>query len=230
MTLEMGMERDWIEFFEGETVFFTLVSRVLSASPDLQLKERLIDENAFLGTPFASEQPASIEGLRLLQSWAANSAAALEAGSGAWIDQENQDYLALFGGLGAPLASPWESSYLSGDGGLIFQAETLDVRRWYERYGLQVRQKYHEPDDAIMFEFEFIAHLARQAVEAYSQGDEQKFESLLEAQRDFLREHLFRWGFHWCERTSEHARTDFYRGLAKLTEGALRELEAAFER
>jgi TorA maturation chaperone TorD len=225
----MNMERDWVEFLEGEAAFFTLVGRILGAPLDAQLKECLINEGTFTSTPFASEQLASIEGLQLLQAWAEVSAAASEAGSKAWVDQENQDYLALFGGLGAPLASPWESSYLSGEGGLIFQLETLEVRQWYERFGLQVRKKYHEPDDAIMFEFEFITHLADRAVEAYPQGDEQGFELLLEAQRDFLHEHLLRWGFQWCERVSENARSDFYRGLAKLTEGALRELEAAFE-
>jgi TorA maturation chaperone TorD len=224
----MDMERDWIEFLEGEVAFFTLISRILGAPPDRSLKERLINEDTFLSTPFASEQQTGIEGLRLLQTWAEVSAGAPEAGSKAWVDQENQDYLALFGGLGAPLASPWESSYLSGDGGLVFQIETLEVRQWYERFGLQVRRKYHEPDDAIMFEFEFITHLAGRAVEAYSQGDEQEFVLLLEAQRDFLHEHLLRWGFQWCERVSMNARTDFYRGLSKLTEGALRELEAAF--
>jgi TorA maturation chaperone TorD len=224
----MSMEKDWVEFLEGEEVFFTLISRILSAPPDPQLKERLIREGTFLNAPFASEQPAIIEGLRLLQSWAEASAGVPETGTKAWVDQENQDYLALLGGLGAPLASPWESSYLSGDGGLIFQAETLEVRWWYERFGLQVRKKYHEPDDAIMFEFEFIAHLAGRAVGAYAQKDEQGFASLLKAQQDFLYEHLLRWGFHWCERVSIHAQTDFYRGLAKLAEGALRELEEAF--
>lgn len=223
------MERDWTDFLEREAVFLTLVSRVLSDPLDRILKEHLIREGTFQSTPFAFEQPASIAGLQLLQAWAETSAAAPELDTKAWLDQERQDHLALFGGLGAPLASPWESSYLSGDGGLIFQIETLEVRQWYERFGLQVRRKYHEPDDAIIFEFEFIAHLASRAVEAHSQGDEQEFESLLEAQRDFLREHLFRWVFCWCERVEANAQTDLYRGLAKLTEGAFRELEAAFE-
>jgi TorA maturation chaperone TorD len=223
------MERDWIGFLEREAVFFTLISRILGAPPDVRLKEQLIHEDIFSEIPFASKQPASIEGASILQSWAAIAKTASEAGSEAWVDQENQDYLALSGGLGAPLASPWESSYLSGDGGLIFQLETLEVRQWYERFGLQVREKYREPDDSIVYELEFITHLTNRAIEVYAQGNEQEFRSLIEAQRDFLYEHLLRWGFQWCDRTFVNARTDFYKGVARLVEGALKELEVAFE-
>ncbi len=45
--------------------------------------------------------------------------------------------------------------------------------------------------------------------------------NLLQAQRDFLSEHLLRWGPAWAKLVKKHAETDFYRGLAHLTNGAL---------
>ena len=46
----------------------------------------------------------------------------------------------------------------------------------------------------------------------------------MEAQRDFFKNHLGAWALKWCDLVKENARTDFYKGLAYLTRGALSEL------
>jgi len=75
----------------------------------------------------------------------------------------------------------------------------------------------------------FISYLAKLALQAFEEQDEEKFEGLLEAQTQFLSEHLLKWGPYWCNLVSEHAQTDFYKGLALLTRGALFALAKRFD-
>jgi TorA maturation chaperone TorD len=44
---------------------------------------------------------------------------------------------------------------------------------------------------------------------------------MLQSQRDFLSEHLLRWGPAWAKLVKQNAETDFYRGIGHLTHGAL---------
>ncbi|MDR1088254.1 MAG: molecular chaperone TorD family protein [Coriobacteriales bacterium] len=209
------------ELLENEQAFFTLMAKVLIEAPNSQLMETLRASEAFLGIPFAEHQQDCQEGLAVLRAWSEDSPEA--------IDEEYQDYLALFGVVGKPLASPWESSYLNDAPGFIFQIETLEVRAWYERFGMQVRKKYQEPDDNIVYEFEFICHLAGEALQAYAAKDEEGFARFWDAQKDFLHEHLLKWGLQWCDRVFEYAKTKFYKGIARLVKGSLRELADVFE-
>jgi TorA maturation chaperone TorD len=52
-------------------------------------------------------------------------------------------------------------------------------------------------------------------------NDQPVAEEYLQAQRDFLSEHLLRWGPAWTRLVNKNAQTDLYRGLAHLTHGAL---------
>jgi TorA maturation chaperone TorD len=114
----------------------------------------------------------------------------------------------------------WESVYLT-ESHLVFQEQTLQVREWYRRFGLQMERLHREPDDHIGLELSFIAHLASRAVQAIDEVDEASLDSLLQAQREFLSEHLLRWGPAWAKLVKKHAQTDFYRALAHLTHGTL---------
>ncbi len=78
-----------------------------------------------------------------------------------------------------------------------------------------------EPDDHIGLEFLFVAHLASLALQAIEQGDERRLEEIMQAQRDFLLEHLLRWGLVWARLVEQNALTDFYRGLSHLAHGTL---------
>ena len=78
-------------------------------------------------------------------------------------------------------------------------------------------------------ELEFLAQLSRLALEARSAGNAAHFNELLAAQRQFLAEHPMRWAPKWCHLVAKQARTDFYRGVAMITRGALAELSAILE-
>ena len=97
----------------------------------------------------------------------------------------------------------------------------MQVRDWFSRFGLQTERLNQEPDDQIGLELSFMAHLTSLALQAIDLGDIEKFESIIQSERDFLSEHLLRWGPAWARLVITHASTDFYRGLAYLTHGAL---------
>jgi TorA maturation chaperone TorD len=139
------------------------------------------------------------------------------------FDAVQSDHLRLFVGAGKVLAPPWESVYTSKER-LLFQEETLQVREWYHRFGLQAERQYQEPDDHIGLELSFLAQLSGLALQAYEAGDTARFQLLRADQGRFLNEHLARWVPKWCGLVSEHARTGYYRGLALLVKGALEEL------
>jgi anaerobic sulfite reductase subunit A len=88
---------------------------------------------------------------------------------------------------------------------------------------------HSEPDDHAGLEMAFLAHLAQLGLTALEQGDEARLAETLEAQREFLSAHPWRWMPVWCDQVVAQAHTDFYRGVARLTRGALTELASVLE-
>jgi len=60
-------------------------------------------------------------------------------------------------------------------------------------------------------------------------GATAQWTEMSDAQRLFLQTHAQRWIPGWSAQVLQHARTDYYRGLAYLTVGVLAKLEAALE-
>jgi len=215
------MEKENLEMWRtalmGETLLLGLLGRILYQEPDKNWLETLVKEDVFAEVPFGEGQIEIINGLKLLQTWTNQNA-------GGILDKQfeavKKDHLYLFTGIGRPLAPVWESVYFS-ESGMIFQKQTLEVREWYARYGLEAEKKGREPDDHIGLELSFVAHLATLALQSLEKDNQPQAEELLQAQRDFLIQHFLRWAPVWAELTEKHAETDFYRGLAHLTVGAL---------
>jgi TorA maturation chaperone TorD len=220
-----GIAVDWPTALMGEMVACGLLSKALYVYPERAWLQTLIDEEVFSLAPFAETQPEMVVGLALLQRWAAAQNGDLSPEA---FGDLRADYTQLFIGVGAVKAPPWESVYFSEDR-LIFQEQTLQVRRWYQRYGLQVQRLNQEPDDHLGLELAFLAHLAQAGVAALEQGHDAAAAELLDAQADFLAEHPLRWAAQWNALVQQHARTDFYRGIARLTVGVLAELAALFD-
>lgn len=134
------------------------------------------------------------------------------------------DHMRLFRGPGSAAASPYESVHRSREG-LVFERETLQVRDWYSRFGLQAPRLDHDPDDQIHLELEFCATLLRRGLEQHDRNDEGKVQTLFAAHRDFCREHLFQWAPGFFETLLKSADTHFYRGMAGLGLDALHQAE-----
>ncbi len=209
----------------GQMLMLSVIARLVSTYPqddDLAWLQSIIDEDLLLDIPYGTEQRDTMRGAGLLAKGLTPSL------TNRALQEMQTDYVRLFIGPGRVLAPPWESVYFSEDR-LVFQEQTLQVRNWYRRFGLEPEKLHKEPDDHIGLEISFVAYLARLAFEALAEQDEEEFEQLLEAQRQFLSEHLLKWGPYWCDLVLEHAQTEFYQGLALLTRGALLAMAQQFD-
>jgi putative dimethyl sulfoxide reductase chaperone len=208
---------DWQETLTGEMLLLSLLGRIAYTYPGNEERpwlQSLIEEDVFLEAPFAVEEEETNTGLKLMQKWGKNGF------SDELFEHMQADYTRLFIGPGKVIAAPCESVYF-GEERLTFQEQTLDVRNWYRRFGLEAEKKYREPDDHIGLELLFLAHLAAQGIQALNEQDNTRFEEILKAQREFLMQHPGAWALTWCSLVEKNARTDFYIGLAHLIRGAL---------
>src|SRR3972149_6655669 len=143
----------------GESLLLSLLGRVLYQYPDGEQRawfQSLIDSDAFMEAPFAEDHQDVITGLEFLQAWRKRGLT-----DETFLDLQ-EDYSRLFIGPGKVIAPPWESVFFN-EARQTFQEQTLQVRNWYRRFGLEPEKIYHEPDDHIGLELTFLAHLANQA-------------------------------------------------------------------
>ena len=225
MSTFLSKPLDWETNLMGETLLYGLMSKILYSEPAQEWLESLIQEDVFSEVPFAPKNPDVISGLDLMQKWSKGFQS--EKKEEMYIDLQ-ADYMHLMVGTADFETPPWESVYFSEDRA-IFQEETLAVRSWYRRFGLASEKLYNEPDDHIALEISFIAHLASQGLEALKKNDDDTLEKLLQAQHDFLKEHLLQWGPAWCDLVYKNAQTDFYKGLALILQGGFTELKDIFD-
>jgi DMSO reductase family type II enzyme chaperone len=134
------------------------------------------------------------------------------------LEQLQGDHFQLFVGSGIPMAPPWESFYRTEEG-LMVSDHTLEVRAFYERFGLVAEQKDQEPEDHIGLELEFMGWLCDRYGQCVRNGAVRDAAVTLQAQRDFLDNHLLQWVERFCEKVARSAWTDFFRGAAYVTEG-----------
>ena len=211
------IKTDWHVLLLGEALVFESLGRLLYEELDKAWLQSLLKEDVFEDVPFGAEQHETKLGLELLQNWARENEAGISDKS---FDDLRVDYTRLFVGIKKVLAPLWESVYFNQDR-MVFQEQTLQVRAWYRRFGLEPEKLYKEPDDHIGLELLFLVHLAKLGLQALEENDQAGSEKYLQAQRDFLSEHLLRWGPAWAKLVRQHASTDFYRGLAHLVHGTL---------
>lgn len=219
-------DADWAPVLVGEALLFGLLGKLLYSNPAREWVEPLALENVFEEAPFADEQASTLRALDRLGGWSA--AVARDGLTEAMLQDLKVDYARLFVGHRRMEVPAWESVYFSQER-LTFQEQTVQVRRWFERFGVKPSISAKEPEDHIAFELSFVGHLAERAVAALEEGDEATFSNLLAAQREFLAEHLLRWGWKWAELALEQAQTGFYQGLALLVQGGLFALSDLFE-
>ncbi len=205
---------------------FGFLNRAFYEPPSAEFINRLAADDLFADWPLSSNREEMHMGLHLLRKFCSS-----------WQETElpalRSDYGRLFIGPGPLLAPPWESVYLS-DEHLLFEAQTLEVREMYRRFGLQAPKLNVEPDDHLGLEMAFMVHLCHEALAALEHQQEDRLHKAMQAQRDFMEKHLLRWAPDCLWRVIRQACTDYYRGVAYLALGCLAEtvtmlgLEARF--
>jgi len=128
------------------------------------------------------------------------------------LDRLAADYADIYLTYGLR-ASPCESVWLDEDN-LTRQMPMFQVRDWYRRFGVEVKDWRTRTDDHLVNELRFLALLLE-----WGEG-----EAPLEEVARFLDEHPLRWIGQFAERVAVRCDTRFYAGLVLLTAAYLDEL------
>lgn len=194
----------------------------VAVGSDLRLFALLHDQEVdshWLHTLKTNDFPHSL-GLKLQQNdgqqaltFMAEAMAALPAEpDAAVLDTLAADYAAIYLNH-TYAASPCESVWLDEEH-LMRQQAMFDVREWYQRYGLEVENWRQRPDDHLVPQLEFLAHLCRL---------DAKTETLQHVAQ-FLDAHLLLWIKDFARQVQQRAETAYYVGIAVLTAAYLFEL------
>ena len=205
--------RDWVETLIAQQLAYSFLSKVFYEEPSKELIDTLAAEALFDAWPLETDQVEVETGLGLLRQFCA-----------AWREDEldalQQDYFKLFIGPGHLLAAPWESVYRSPDH-LLFDAQTIQVRRAYQRFGMPIPHLYAEPDDHLGLELRFVAYLCALGLEAIDKHQPNVLDAVLAEIRRFQSQHLLQWVPECLRLVIENASSDYYRGCAHLALGCL---------
>ena len=117
-------------------------------------------------------------------------------------------------------AYPFESVYTS-EKRLLMQEARDEVVKIYRESCVEIGDDWHDPEDHVALELEYMQIMARRAREALEAHKDDEALVLLAGQRDFLLKHLVSWTPFLVKDMLRIAQTDLYRGLALLTRGLL---------
>lgn len=127
-----------------------------------------------------------------------------------------EEFTYLFMGPHGAKVNPYESLYAAGG---LFKAPLIEVRDFMGRHGLKkTDEDYAEPEDVLAFELEIMSWLIQKQMEAKGEKEEQRW---VDAQAEFLKQHLLVWG-PACAADIENAEiAKFYKGVGAILAGLL---------
>jgi len=187
---------------EGRSNVYHLLSRiylkeltpeVLAVLMSREVKETLKD----LGMDIDQALPDTLEDNKLLDALAT-------------------EYAALFivpGGI-----PPYESVRLKG---LLCQEPEREVREFYRRCGLTIKEDCKVFADHLGMELEFMGYLVDKEAEAWKNGGEESAREWVNLQKEFFSNHLDKWVFGFLKDMDMCAFHPFYKGLGRLTRAFL---------
>jgi len=185
---------------------YGVLYRTFLEEPTMDFLNFLKDDQFLKFFPFQDEHPLIKQGIEL----AVQSLNDLDPER---YERIRWDYTRLFIGPHKIPTPPWESVYLNKER-LIFQEETLNVRRAYLKYCLIPKNIGQEADDHLGYELDFMYQLCQLSLE-----NTEYIGSVLSDQKDFLENHILKWVPLICKDIFIHAKTDFYKGMAICLEG-----------
>lgn len=185
---------------------YGILNRTFLEEPTRDFLQRLREDQFLKFFPFQDEHPLIKQGIEL-------AAQSLEDLDPERYERIRWDYTRLFIGPHKIPAPPWESVYVNKER-LIFQEETLNVRRAYLKYCLTTKNIGQEADDHLGYELDFMYRLCQLSLE-----NSEFIGSVLSDQKDFLESHILKWVPLICKDIFTHAKTDFYKGMALCLDG-----------
>lgn len=141
------------------------------------------------------------------------------------------DYSRCFIGNGMnsfSCAYPYESVYTSAKR-LLLQDARDEVLAVLRSEGFEKNPACKETEDHLALELEFMQVLCQRASKAMRAGDEDAALQIFETQRGFYLDHLVSWVPLFIADLKKFAQTDFFRGVASLTQGFLESEQDFFD-
>ena len=209
---EQAFFDDLANLCEQRAATYELLSRLYRKEVD----EELLEVLSAMRFPAATGNAQSDRGHRLIASYLSQQ----------WDNTLTElavDYVRAFIGNTNELdgaAFPFESVYTS-EKRLLMQQARDEVLAIYRAFGIDKDPSWREGEDHIALELEFMGTLCRRTADALRQGDEEAAFNLLETQKNFLGDHVGAWAPLLTVDMRHFAKTDFYRGLACMTDGFL---------
>lgn len=211
---EMPSVEELVRAHTGRAQAYGLLSRLFRVEVD----PLFLDQLRAMKFPAQTGNELMDAGYRAVASY-------LSATDGATLTELAVDYVRAFIGHGIDghsAAYPFESVYTS-EKRLMMQGSRDEVLAIYRSEGLDKHADWHDGEDHIALELEFMRVMALRTATALEDGDEAAAARCEEVQRTFMADHLLRWVPTMMRDVRIFARTGLYLGLADLTEGFLRE-------
>jgi TorA maturation chaperone TorD len=201
---------------EARIFAYDLLKQTFIEEPTRDFLKALSGDHVIRSFPFAREHPLILEGVNQVSKYLSRPDALADEA----YEKLHWDYTRMFIGpykLPAPL---WESAYLNEEH-LLFQAETLEVRRAYLKYGFLPRDYPHGAEDHLGLELDFMYQLSEITRDKMEQTGREGLAEILEDQKAFLGKHLLKWVPDLAGDIVKSADTEFYKGMAKILKGYL---------
>ncbi|MDR1082460.1 MAG: molecular chaperone TorD family protein [Coriobacteriales bacterium] len=196
----------------GRMAGYQLLSRLFRTEVD----QELLDVLTSMHYPTATGNALVDEGYRMIRDY-------LSAADSNVLTELAVDFVRAFigsGNNGYSAAYPYESVYTSPKR-LMMQDARDEVLVLYRAAGLAKRDSWKEGEDHLALELEFERILIERTLTAWETGDEASCRRSILQQRNFLEDHLLSWYPMMAKDLKKFPRTDFYRGLGRLTSGYL---------
>ncbi|MGQ9680752.1 MAG: TorD/DmsD family molecular chaperone [Candidatus Bathyarchaeia archaeon] len=112
---------------------------------------------------------------------------------------------------------PYEAIYRTKDRHLMNEF-TLQVRRFYNDFNIDLSAEFREPPDHIALELEFMYFLSHRETELWRNGNLPDASRYLRAEADFLSNHLAEWApsLHAC--VNQYGKLIFYKTVTCFLE------------
>ncbi|WP_394230284.1 TorD/DmsD family molecular chaperone [Shewanella colwelliana] len=184
-----------------------ILHNVLFNDPTPELIQKFIEHNVAQSWPEFTGSAQESSGRELLSNYL-----------GQWTNKQQQslklDYAQLFYGPGEPNAVPWGSVYMS-ERQLLNDKTTLALKAFYQEQGISFELDTNQPVDHIGLIFAVLDQMLTQWAKT------EDSEAIERSCMILLQQHLLPWSGRCLELMTEHAKTDFYRGIAQLTQAFL---------
>lgn len=208
------MEADVMPLLESRMYAYNLLKKTFLEEPKRKFCSLIKEHDIIRSFPFRNESNLIQEGVNQVQKYLESKNLTDEDD----FQELHWDYTRLFIGPDKLPSPTWESAYTNEEH-LLFQRETLDVRKCYLEYDLLPKYYRVEADDHIGLELDFMFQLSNLTIMRDQGNSFKSYEKILEDQLNFLEGHLNKWIPLFCHDVYYSALTDFYKGMAKILNG-----------